>query len=168
MAYQDNFVHADDLVAHLNGVVTSITDPLLHAKYVGFLSIAAVTVYELAVKEIFIQFAKKKHKVLGNFTESYFERINGRIRVRDIKEEYIPRFGSKYLNRFQKKINVRAREFLLLRRRDILSSYGNLITWRNDFAHEGKIKATATYAEAVQAYEDGKEVIHCLAQTMNR
>ena len=168
MSYTDNFSHADDLVAHLNTVVPSIGDPMLEAKYVGFLSVAAVTVYELAVKEIFVEFARKKHKVLGTFAESYFDRINGRIKVKVIKDDYIQRFGPKYQTRFQRRMEKRATDFLRSERRDIRSAYANLITWRNDFAHEGKLNTTATYAEVVQAYEDGKEVIHTLAGVMNR
>ncbi|MCF8178486.1 MAG: hypothetical protein K9J74_08255 [Sulfuritalea sp.] len=168
MTYHENFKHADDLVAHLNGVVPSIADPLLQAKYIGFVSVAAVTVYELAVKEIFITFAAKKHMVLRNFAEAYFDRINGRIRIQEIRKEYIPKFGAKYEKKFQQKIEKRAQEFLRVERRDIRSSYGNLVTWRNDFAHEGRLNATATYTEVIQAYEDGKEVIHCLADAMNR
>lgn len=49
MTYSDHFLHADDIVKHLDIIIPSITDPLLTAKYVGFVSIAAVTVYELAV-----------------------------------------------------------------------------------------------------------------------
>ena len=52
MPYLDHFQHADDVVTHLNSVVPTIPDPLLRAKYVGFVSVAAVTVYELAIKEI--------------------------------------------------------------------------------------------------------------------
>lgn len=168
MSYADKFKHADDLIVHLNSVVPSIPDPLLQAKYIGFVSVAAVTVYELALKEIFITFSVKKHKVLGNFTESYFERINGRIRIKEIKEEYIPRFGSKYKERFRKRIEERAQHFLDTKRRDIRSAYGNIITWRNDFSHEGRLNTTATYKEVIQAYEDGKEVIHSLADAMTR
>ncbi len=79
MAYANHFRHADDVIAHLNTVVPTITDPLLVAKYSGFAAVAAVTVYELAIKEIFCEFGRRKHKILGNFTESYFDRINGRI-----------------------------------------------------------------------------------------
>jgi len=168
MAYTDNFKHADDLVAHMNSVVPGITDPLLQAKYIGFVSVAAVTVYELALKEIFITFGRKKHKILGNFTESYFERINGRIRIRDIKEVYIPRFGQKYKERFIKNINEREKTYFKKNKRNILSSYGNIITWRNDFAHEGNLNMTATYNEVIQAYRDGKEIIHSLADSMKR
>jgi len=140
----------------------------MQAKYVGFVSIAAVTVYELALKEIFITFAEKKHKVLGNFTRAHFDRINGRIRIREIREDYIPRFGAQYVSKFEKKVNARASNYLRAHGRDIRAAYGNLITWRNDFAHEGKLNGTATYREVVQAYEDGKEVLHALAESMTR
>lgn len=62
--------------------------------------------------------------------------------------------------------------YLTANKRDITSSYGNVITWRHEFAHEGKINVTATYREAyreaVQAYEDKKVVIDCSAQAMIR
>lgn len=168
MAYTDHFLHADDVVAHLNTIVPAITDPLLTAKYVGFVSIAAVTVFELALKEIFIEFAKKKHKLLGNFTEAYFDRINGRIKLQIITDDYICKFGNKYQKRFRQIVEKRSKEYLIQHRRDIKSSYGNIITWRNDFAHEGRINSTTTYDEVIQAYEDGKEIIHCLAASMTR
>lgn len=168
MAYAEHFRHADDVIAHLNTVVPSITDPLLVAKYSGFAAVAAVTVYELAIKEIFCEFGRRKHKILGNFTESYFDRINGRISLRNIKEDYCPRFGDAYVAKFKKRLDTAAQQYLLVHRRDARSSYGNLIVWRNDFAHEGRAPATATYAEVVQAYEDGKLVIHTLAASMVR
>ena len=168
MNYVNHFQHADDVIAHLNTVILAIDNPLLQAKYVGFVSIAAATVYEQAVKEIFINFAKRKHKVLGNFTEVYFHRINGKIKIKVIHDEYISKFGDKYQKRFKKKLEKASKDYLVANKRDLKSSYANLITWRNDFAHEGKINSTTTYREVVQAYEDGKEVIHCLAETMTR
>ena len=168
MAYIDHFQHADDVVNHLNTIVPAITDPLLKAKYVGFVSVVAVTVYEMAIKDIFIEFANKKHKVLGNITESYFDRINGRIKLSIIKDDYIKRFGINYKTRFQKKLEQRSKQYFNTNHRDIQNSYANLIIWRNEFAHQGKINTTATYGEVTQAYEDGKEVIHCLASCMTR
>ena len=168
MRYVVNFQHADDIVAHLNGVVSNLSDPLLSAKYAGFVAVASVTVYEVAIKEIFISFARDKHKVLGVFTENHFNRINGRVALDVVKKDYIKRFGDKYLTRFNQKLDVAMETRLQLHRRDIKSSYANLIIWRNDFAHAGSISANATYAEVVQAYEDGKEVIRCLSETMVR
>lgn len=168
MSYSNHFQHADDVIAHLNTVMPTIANPLLQAKYVGFVSVAAVTVYEMALKEIFIEFSRKKHKVLGHFTEAYFHRINGKIKIKIIHDEYIAMFGDKYQKKFKKNLEGISRAYLTLHRRDLKSSYSNLITWRNDFAHEGKINSTTTYNEVVKAYEDGKQVIHCLAKSMAR
>ena len=168
MAYIDHFRHADDVIAHLDGIVPAIADPLLTAKYSGFAAVAAVTVYELAIKEIFCEFGRRKHKVLGKFTESYFERINGRVTLRNIREEYCPRFGQIYSDRFRARLEAAAITHLSAHRRDLRSAYSNLIVWRNDFAHEGNVPATATYGEVAQAYEDGKLVIHALAAAMVR
>lgn len=168
MSYANYFRHADDVISHLNTVMPNISDPLLRVKYIGFVSVTIVTTYEQAVKEIFIDFAKRKNKVLGTFTESYFSRINGKIKIKVIHDDYISRFGEKYQKRFNKNLQKASKLHLQQNKRDIRSSYTNMITWRNDFAHEGKMNSTTTYAEVVQAYEDGKEVIHCLAQTMTR
>jgi hypothetical protein len=78
MPYADHFKLADDLISHLTPVVRGITDPFLASRYAGFVAVTAVTVYELAVKEILCTFGESKHSVLGNFTRSYFDRINGR------------------------------------------------------------------------------------------
>ena len=166
--YSTRFQHADDVVAHLNGIVPTITDPLLAAKYVGFVSVAAVTVFEMAIKDIFVDFAGKKHLVLGVYVESHFKRINGRIKLNIVKDEYVSRFGDRYKKRFSKRLDKAAEEYLRVHRRDIKASYNNLIVWRNDFAHEGRINSTTTYSEVVQAYTDGKEVIRCLAGSMVR
>ena len=168
MAYSDHFQHADDIIQHLDTIVPGINDPLLQAKYVGFVTIAAVTVYELAIKNIFIDFSHRKHKVFGSFTESHFNRINGRIKLQIIKDDYVARFGERYKKRFNKYLEQSSKFYLGQNRRDIRSSYGNLITWRNEFSHEGRLSTTATYAEAIQSYEDGKEIIHCLANCMVR
>ena len=168
MPYSVHFAHADAIVSHINGLIPTLADPLLEAKYVGFVTVAAVTVYELAIKAIFIEFARKKDRVLGNFTEKYFERLNGRIKTREIQERYLPNFGNKYVVQFKKQLDKAGAAYLAVHKRDILTSYGNVITWRHEFAHEGRINVTATYKEATQAYEDGKVVIDCLAQAMVR
>ena len=168
MPYWDHFQHADEVVQHRNGVVPGIggSDPLLAAKYAGFIAVAGVTVYELAIREIFTEFARKKHKVFGCFVDEYFGRINGRIRLEVVRKEYIAKFGNVYQERFQKKIEKKSQERLMATRRDIRAAYGNLIVWRNQFAHKGQMNST--YSEAVQAYEDGKNVVHCLADCMKR
>jgi hypothetical protein len=82
--YADHFRLADDLIAHLTPAVVGIADPFIASRYSGFVAVAAVTVYELAVKEILCTFGESKHAVLGNFTRKYFDRINGRIKYRSL------------------------------------------------------------------------------------
>ena len=168
MAYVSHFKHADDVILHLNGIVPTLDDPLLRVKYIGFVTVAAVTVYELAIKEIFIDFARKKHKVLGHVIENKFDRINGRIKLKVIQDEYISMFGDCYLRRFKKLVDSEVKKHFSLKRRDLRGSYANLILWRNDFAHEGKMSTNATYADVVTAYQDCKALIQCIALAMVR
>lgn len=168
MDYAQHFQHADEIIEHLTPLVIGAKNPLLEAKYTGFLTVAAVTTYELAVKSIFISFAQSKHKVLGSFTESHFNRINGRIKIENIRNDYVRKFGDKYLKKFNNNLKKTGSLYLRNNQREITSSYDNLITWRNDFAHEGRIRAKSTFAEATRAYNDGKKVIECLAESMRR
>ena len=72
------------------------------------------------------------------------------------------------MRRFKRRVAKREQEILRARKKSILTSYDNIITWRHLFAHEGQIPTNATYTEAVDAYETGKEVIECLASSMKR
>ncbi len=166
MSYDVHFKHADDVIEHLDTFVPGLEDPLLRAKYVGFVTVAAVTVYEIALKSVLIDFATSQNKVFGTFAEAFFGRINGRIRIEDIQKDYLKKFGVDYKTGFKENLKQAADVYLHAHKRDIVSSYENLITWRNDYAHEGTLNETATYEEVVQAYADGKEVIRCLAGTM--
>jgi hypothetical protein len=168
MAYADHFKLVDDLISHLTPAVAGIKDPFLASRYTGFVAVTAVTVYELAVKEILCTFGESKHAVLGNFTRKYFDRINGRIRYQTLHGKYVSSFGDKYVRRFKKAVEIREKEVLVSKKKSIMQSYENLITWRNEFAHQGQVPTNPTYAEAVEAYEIGKEMIECLARCMRR
>ena len=101
MAYLDHFRLADDLLMHLQPTVASIQDPFIVSRYTGFITVAGVTVYELAIKEIFCEFGARKHKVLGTFTSAFFDRINGQIQYKTLHENYIRRFGERYVARLK-------------------------------------------------------------------
>jgi len=168
MPYTDHFKLADDYLVHMDAVIATIADPFIKSRYVGFITVSAVTVFELAIKEIFIDFAKKKHVILGNFTLAYFDRINGRIKRDVLQDDYIKKFGEKYVTRFLKKMDQKEKAVLAAEGASVKQSYANIITWRNDFAHEGNLKVMATYEEVKKSYFLGKHVIHCLAETMIR
>lgn len=168
MSYYNHFRLADDVILHLDSVVNKISDPFIQSRYVGFVAVTASSVYELAIKDIFIDFAERKHKVLGTFTRNHFHRINGRITIDIIRDEYVQRFGKKYVENFKRKLAHSEEQFLRTHGASIKSSYSNVIVWRNEFAHAGNVPNTATYAEITKAYGNGKEVIKCLAEAMTR
>ena len=166
--YKKHFRIADEMITHLNTVINNINDPFIASRYVGFVSIAAVSVYELSVKEIFIEFARKKNKVFGEYASTQFKKINGRIKQEQIRNEYIKRFGRKYILRFDKKFELLEKKSINTDNQSIKSAYSSIIDIRNSFAHAGEVPYTVTYNEVVKYYEIGKKMIICLADTMVR
>lgn len=166
MAYQDRFIATDNLVAHLTPIVTGIADTATKSSYAGFLSVSAVTVYELAIKDIFAEFASKKNTVFGNFIEKYFSSLNGRIKLEDLKGQHIKPFGNKYLDKFEKKLKAREKLIFTTTRKNVRSDYSNLIICRHKYVHAGN--PTLTFQEVLDNYQIGKEVIHSLYEAMQR
>ena len=166
MPYADHFRLTDDLIVHLDTTVGASGNAFIEARYTGFLAVSAVTVYELAIKTIFQEFAERKHRILANFTSVYFDRINGRIRVNAIKSDYLKKYGPEYVDAFALKLDEVEKAFLKSDAVSTTTSYENVITWRNEFAHEGRVPSTATYGEVKAAYSHGKRVIECLAHAM--
>ena len=166
MPYTARFIATDNLLIHLSTMIGTISDPAIQADYAGFLSVSGVTVFELAIKDIFIEFALKKNKVFGTFIDSHFEKINGRIKLDDLKKSHIKQFGEKYLKKFNKKLQEEEKRFFSTSSISIISDYGNLITCRHDYVHKGS--PTLTIGEVIRSYQNGKEVIHCLNFAMKR
>ena len=168
MPYSDHFRLTDDLIQHLDPILAGLNDPFIESRYTGFLAVSSVTVLELAMKTIFLDFSTGKHKVLANFCAKHFDHINGRIGLKLIRDDYLARFGSKYQARFEKALEKLERQELKSSGISIKASYGNLLTWRNEFAHQGNIPANASYAEVKRAFGCGKQAMNCLAACMQR
>jgi len=166
MSYQDRFIATDGLIAHLKPFVNTITDTAIIANYAGFLSVSAVTVYELAIKDIFIEFAAKKNKVFGDFVDIHFSRINGQIKLQDLKNVHVKHFGEKYFTKFEANLKKRETIVLSTTRKDMRSSYSNLILCRHAYVHKGF--PTLTFKEVLDNYAIGKDVIHSLSDAMKR
>ena len=50
MSHLGRFVSSDRLIVHVRTVVADLDDPALVVSYSGFMFVAAVTVFELAIK----------------------------------------------------------------------------------------------------------------------
>lgn len=166
MSYLGRFTSTDNIIAHLNPFVNTISDTAIKASYAGFLSVSAVTVYELAIKDIFIEFAQKKNNVFGAFVEKHFSNLNGRIKLQDLKGQHIQLFGNKYLTKFEKKLQAREQVIFTTLRKNVRTDYTNLIICRHKFVHGGS--PTLTFQEVLDSYNIGKDVIHSLYEAMQR
>jgi hypothetical protein len=168
MPYTDRFTLVENYLAHVDPVMATITDPFVEARYTGFIATSAVTAYELAIKDIFYAFADRKHLVLGEVTRARFFRLNGKIKLDDLKKEHVKMFGTKYLTRFMRNLENVERTYPAAHNKSPKSAYNNVIVWRNQFVHEGNLPNTTNYAEIKDQYVAGKEVIHCLFKSMVR
>lgn len=166
MPYTNRFIATDNVIANLTPNLSTISNPAILASYAGFLSVSSITVYELAIKDIFSDFATKKHVVFGHFVEKYLSRINGRIQLNDLKSNQIKPFGTRYLQRFEQSINSKETHYLMTVGKSLQSSYGNLIICRHEFVHQGN--PTLTIKEVIDNYYLGKEIIHSLFDSMKR
>ncbi len=168
MTYTVHFRLTDDLISHLDPILATLNDPFIESRYTGFLAVSSVTVLELAMKSIFCDFASAKHKVFGTFCAAYFYRINGRISLEKIKNDYLSKCGARYVQRFRRKLEEMERQHLRVAGASIKASYGNLLTWRNGLAHHGNVPPDASYQEVKRGYGCGKEVMGCLATCLDR
>ncbi|MFN3235407.1 MAG: HEPN domain-containing protein [Gammaproteobacteria bacterium] len=168
MSFENRFNLADDYLNHVNNVITALPDDFIKSRYLGFLAISAVTAYELAIKDIFYRFSDQKHRALGELARSKFEKLNGQIRLKDLRDRHIKSFGQKYCTRFIRELDKVEQSALASRNGSVKSSYGNLVMWRHNFVHQGEWPNTATYGDLTSAYDHGKELIRCIDRAMQR
>ena len=168
MAFEDRFTLADDYLTHVDAVITGLADDFIRSRYLGFLAISAVTAYELAITDIIFRFSDQKHKALGELARSRFDKLNGQIKLSDLRKRHIASFGQKYCNRFDRELSNYDADALAEREGSVRSSYGNIVTWRHNFVHEGVWPNTATYGDLKAAYDHGKELIRCMDRAMTR
>jgi hypothetical protein len=166
MSYTQRFGPTDTLFAHLQTVLTGNTHSQLLSSFSGFLSVSAVTVFELAIKDIFTDFATKKNLVFGFFVDSAFSKLNGHIKLNELRENHIPKFGKKYSAKFDKILTQKENYYLSVNGVSIKSMYGNMIESRHNFVHKGN--PTLSFPEVISSYDFCKEIIHCLNDAMKR
>lgn len=167
MNYQNRFNPVDLLIAQLLPLASQPgVDPLVLSSMAGIVAVEAVTAYELAIKDIFEDFAKQKNKVFSCFVKSTYNRLNGRITYREIKDNMVKSYGDKYLRRFVSKKELKTRLVLTTERVDLVQTYDSLVLGRHTFVHTGNL--TMTLAEAIRYYTIGKQLIAILDETMKR
>lgn len=162
MAYTDRFKPADDLFSTFSGTIGIYTDDF-KSKITGFLAVSAVTCYELAIKEILIDFASSKHNEFGNFVANHLSRINGKIQIDNLKE-LIKNFESHYSSDFENQLKSCEQSLPTHEKIAMRSNYKDLILCRHRFIHANNV--TLSFQECRDYYFLGKNVIRALSDTM--
>lgn len=162
MAYSDKFNDVDVLITGLSPIIPQLSSDL-QSKIVGFLAVNAVTAFELAVKEILIDYANSRHSDFGYFITEYLHRLNGKIAIPDLKNE-IKKYGTQYPIAFETELQAKEREVRKNNNDEMRPCYQNLLTCRHSFVHSSRI--TLTISECIYNYKIGKNVIEALYNTM--
>ena len=162
------FSQSDLALAHLDTYVSGISDPFIVSRYTGYVAVTAVTAFEINIREKIFEFCRKKHNVFGNFADAYFAKTNAKVKTRQLQDDYLNKFGLRYVNRYKRKMEDLEQVHLRDYRKSLKGSYNNLVQWRHDFVHDGKLPDYATYADACDAYVHGKKVIEAFFETLVR
>lgn len=165
MPYAVNFQHADDLITDIEAQQSS-TNALLQAKYSGVVSVLASSVYECAIKDILLEFARSRDTIFYNYVNTSFSKLNARIKLANLKDDYLNKFGVHYKANFIDLLNNEEDKALRDTGASITQSYSNLIQWRHDFVHAARCPAYASLEEAIASYKRGKVVVECFYVTL--
>src|SRR3546814_5566547 len=89
--------------------------------------------------------AERTHPTFSSYFASRHEQVNGRVKISQINEDCLKRFGGAFHKRFNSLLTRVDRYYIKQKGFSIVSSYGSLITCRHEFAHQGSIPETASY-----------------------
>lgn len=167
--YTDYFLKSDTVINHIKHINLPPENYLLRQSYIGFVCIVAVATYEMAIKDILVNFCTKHNPLFGNFFSSKFHRINGNIEIDKIKSNFLIHFGDNYKETFEDMIDFENDMLLQKEHKSLKETYKNIITWRNLFAHSASFNTTilTTLDEVCNSYNIGKNVITCLDIILN-
>jgi hypothetical protein len=164
MNYAKHFALVDDVAGHFDGAIKGL-DAFTVTRYAGLYAVSSAAVLELALKEIVIGFAASRDPVFGDYIASRYEFINGRIKLSHIKQDHLEPFGKAYLKNFDRLVTWLDAYGVKRKRGSLVSAYGNLLTCRHKFAHEGA--TTCTYDEVKSGFEAGKRIMACLHHALS-
>lgn len=166
MPFNKRYLTGDGILEHLNSIVSGLHDDELKSRYTGFAIVASVTVYETAVKDILLYFAKGRDHVFNEYLNNQFARLNTRIALVELKN-YLKSFGFHYKATFDADIEALEESYMIEKSISVKAAYASMISYRNTFTHTGNPPQYATFEEIVACYEAGKEVIRVFHSTLN-
>lgn len=147
----------DSLAAEIKEFVSEDAKTIrFRADLAGLLVVSMAASYESSVKETLMSFAARHHVQFGNYAQNQFAKLNSRISMNDLYG-YTKTFDNKVHNRFCELITHRKGRMINKIGKDFTVAYGQMLSWRHDFAHAG-IRNT-TIGEALATHRLAKRVL---------
>lgn len=88
----DNVVRTGDGSAFRNGRLFA-TDSLVQMTCIGYAAIGAVTAVEMALEDVDFRFSVRTRPLMGALSRTIFDRMNGRISSRDLRDRCCEEIG---------------------------------------------------------------------------
>ena len=135
--------------------------PTSHANLVGSLCVMLVGHWEEYARSCLSIFSTSRHPVFASYISKPLDRMNARIKVAQIKEDFINRFGGNYRMRLDRL--VARSDALTLAKFKIPSSqaYVNIIEWRHTFVHSRKSFPPVSIDDVRQSFLSGSGILRC-------
>jgi hypothetical protein len=150
----------DRLIAEIENFIPEGTHGStgFRADLAGLLVVAIASAYETCVKDVLISHASSKHGDFEYFITQNFAKLNSRIAKEDLFR-YAKLFSSKIHDDFKFLLNKRSGAIERRTGMRITETYGQILSWRHDYAHAG-IQNT-TVSEAARFHRFAKRVLYC-------
>jgi hypothetical protein len=161
-----HFNRIEQLVAEMRQFVPSdvVGAAQFRADLAGLLVVSMAASYENCVRETLVTFAGGHHAAFGTFTSNNYKRLNSRISISDLYQ-YAGIFDDGVRERFKTLLGQRKRKIDARIGKNIESSYSQILSWRNDFAHSG-VRNT-TIEEAMVTHRLAKRVLYIFDEAFN-
>ncbi|MCA3563168.1 MAG: hypothetical protein IOC90_10630 [Methylocystis sp.] len=135
--------------------------------YVGTLSVVACAAFEKIVCDALVTFSKRKHHSFGNLMERQLDNFNARLKINQLQDDYLKKFGDRYQSNFKKYLEYEEKIYLKMNRNSLKAAYGNIIQCRHSFAHENVIPNNSSFSEMEESIPSGKIVMSVFVRALS-
>lgn len=163
----ERFQKINALVAEINIIApahSTFNITMMRADLAGLLVVAIAATYESCVKDILFSYANARHSDFGQYAERNYERLNSRIRVKDLSG-YCSLFDPLKKKKFALDLKTSKQRITEKTGKNIETSYDQILDWRHDFAHSWN--RNTTIEEAIETHRFAKRIIYLFDRTMH-
>ena len=135
------------------------------ADLAGLLVVSMASSYESCVKETLYCYGDHHSPAFGMYTRNLYAKLNSRIDVKDLFK-YAKLCGPSVSRTFRSEFRKEKDRILRFTGHDIETVYGQVLDWRNDYAHAGLNNTTVE--EAFAHHRFAKHVVDVFDKSLSQ